>query len=139
MQDSIAISGLTELEQKLKNLPIKLRKQMMRKALRAGGKIILSAAKENSPVRSGLLQSQLKLRTGKNKRGYMSVRIGTGKKGDPGPAYYSSFIELGWKRGGHQIAPNPFLKRASDSAKDRAGRAVTDSLKQQIESAAGGQ
>ena len=133
-RDSVKVKGLSELEQKLKGLPIKVRKGMMRKALRSGGKIILSAAKEEAPVASGLLQSQIKLRIHKNKKGYMSVRIGTGGKGNAGPAFYSSFQELGYKhRGGNQVPANPFLKRASDKSKDEAGRITTESLQQQIE------
>ncbi len=133
-RDSVAVRGLSEIESKLKNLPIKVRKTMMRKALRAGGKIILSAAREEAPVRTGLLQSQIKLRVHKNKKGYMSIRVGTGSKGNPGPAFYSSFVELGYKhRGGKQIPANPFLKRASDKSKDQAGQATTESLQQQIE------
>ncbi|MDE2101263.1 MAG: HK97 gp10 family phage protein [Patescibacteria group bacterium] len=137
--DSIAIKGLTELEQKLKLIPIKLRKSAMRKALRAGGKIILAATKQQAPVASGLLESELKLRAYKNKKGFMSVRIGTGKKGNPGPAFYATFVELGYKhRGGHQVPANPFMKRASDSAKDEAGRAVVDTLQTQLAELSGG-
>ena len=134
-RDSVELKGLSEIEQKLKGLPIKVRKGMMRKALRAGGKIILAAAKQESPVSTGLLRSQIKLRVHKNKRGFMSIRVGTGSKGNSGPAFYSSFQELGYKhRGGNQVPANPFLKRASDKSKDQAGEATTASLKEQIES-----
>lgn len=97
---SIKLTGDKELQRKLKALQGKDQKKVVRKALRAGGKIILAESKRLVPVDSGRLKKSLKLRAAKGKRQTFGVQVMTGSREELGidpndKYYYPAAIELG--------------------------------------------
>jgi HK97 gp10 family phage protein len=119
MADLINISGGKQLAEFLNQLPLKIEKNIMRSALRAGASVIAKEAKLNAPVKTGNLKKSI--RTGSNtKKGYVEAYIAAGgkksksnklKKG----AFYAQFIEYGTAT--HFIKPKN-KKKLSFIAKD---------------------
>lgn len=90
MQDTVNIAGGKELAQFLQQLPLKIEKNIMRSALRAGATVIAKEAKLNVPVQLGELKRSI--RTGSNaKKGRVEAYARAGNK----KAYYYRFVEYG--------------------------------------------
>lgn len=93
------------------------------KALTAGAEIILRAAKENAPVRTGELKDALKIgRRAKNRDRY-AVEVGTFYP----DAAHTHLVEHG--HGGPKPAPaHPFLEPAVKSTEDEVLDAIMEEL-----------
>lgn len=120
------IKGLGALEKKIKRLRGDLRKKIVTKAAKAGGKVIRDRARDNAPVGSvphmvsntlvqpGNLRKNILMKT-KTRTSFsaaeVTISIGPGKIG-----FYGQFVELGTKKMGAQ----PFLRPAFDSEKRNA-------------------
>src|SRR4051794_26574427 len=110
---SIKLEGAKELAVIFKTLPSKVEKQIARKSLRQGTKIIQKAARDDSPVDTGQLRRSLKIKTMKRKKGRIGMIVQASPKGLPSnKSFYAAFIQYGSKKRG--IAPNPFMLRAID-------------------------
>jgi len=128
----IRILGDKKLGEKLKKLPLKMQKQVLRKSLRNGAKILRAAARARAPV-SALrtrpagkhLKDTIKTFTGKvakkakQKKGEVRAGIKTGTREELGilpheKYYYPAAVELGFfnKRANKKIRPRPFMKDA---------------------------
>ncbi len=152
------IKGFAELEKALSEFPKKLLKNAMRRALRAGVKVIATEAKLRCPVgppshvasvkygaKEGELRRSIKIGTNtvKGSMVYGYVRAGSFK------AYYARWVEFGTaahrisaKNGGalsfggavfqsvaHPgAAPHPFMRPALDAKRGEALEAVRASL-----------
>lgn len=144
----IAISGLKELDAALQDLPAKIEKNVLRGAMRAGAKVMLDAARQQVPVKTGALRDSLTLKSG-YQRGRVTgtVRAGNSK------AYYAHMVELGTAR--HFIKPKtarslfiaglfrdvvdhpgararPFMRPAFDSSSAAAIEAMAEYLRERI-------
>ena len=84
------IKGGQELFAMLQTLPVKLEKNILRGAMRAGAKVIATEAKNNAPVKSGELLGSIKIGT-KSKKGQVIASVKVGNK----KVWYSHFIEFG--------------------------------------------
>lgn len=149
------IEGREDLDRRLSSLgDPKLVRKIMRKALRAGGKIILRLARQYAPSRTGLLRRSLGIRVGKvknNQPGYEAVIIGTTKKRFQGKSFYAWFQEFGWHQGSRKGAQmrkklglndnrrvhdgKHYLERAMRDGHVEAEGAVKQSLMEQIDEA----
>lgn len=98
----LKITGAPLLTRAFNNLADKAQRKVLRSGLQAASKIVVDAAKENVPVDTGNLKSQIqaKITVGKKAR----ARITTGS------ARHGSFIELGAP--GRGIPAQPFLRPA---------------------------
>ena len=109
-----ALAGLERLSQKLQ-------KKVIRKGLRAGGKIWLAAVKAAAPVRSGNLKRAIKLRAGPRRKGASSITVGARRKdlkvrpGDQG--FYPASVEYGHKVGHRGGAVRPLVRALSGRTK----------------------
>jgi HK97 gp10 family phage protein len=115
--------NLNGLEEKLHELGPKLAKSALRKALKAGAKILEDDAKSRAPVDTGALRESIKTKISmspKNDRGSASVgpmfdlaslKKGSDKDKSQSPGVYGMIVEFGNKR---QRA-SPFLRPAFDS------------------------
>lgn len=92
------ITGLSEMNDLLQQLPAKIEANVLRGALRAGQKEILEAAKANVPVQSGDLRASLRIKT-RSKKGEVSATLVAGNK----KAYYAHMVEFGTAQ--HFIKP----------------------------------
>lgn len=145
----IEIKGALELERALKELPDKIARNILRAALRAGGKVILERARAEVPVQSGALRDSLRVST--SLRGGVaraSVKAGSGR------AYYAHMVEFGTRR--HWIKPKnrkslffagiarevidhpgandkPFMRPAFEQGASAATDAVADYIRKRLE------
>jgi HK97 gp10 family phage protein len=119
MANLVNISGGKQLAEFLNQLPLKIERNIMRSALRAGASVIAKEAKVNAPIKSGNLKKSI--RTGSNsKKGYVEAYVAAGgKKSKDGKlkkgAFYAQFIEYG--TAAHLIKPKN-KKKLSFIAKD---------------------
>ena len=92
---SFQVQGLKEVQEKLRQLGQKTAKKYVRKSLRAGAKPVLSQARSNAPVKTGLVRRSLRIVGGKGRKGVVQVRIVLGVKLYVGKSYYGAFVEIG--------------------------------------------
>lgn len=98
MPEVVEVRGLAELERALQTLPEKLERNVMRGALRAGGKVFLLEARRRVPVRTGELRKSLRISVRKV-RGMLTAFIKAGNK----KAWYPHLVEFG--TAAHLIKP----------------------------------
>lgn len=105
MSELIHVTGMRELQEFLNTLPLKIQRNVMRGALRAGAKVIMQQAKAMAPVAApggnakrkggyaGALRDSIRIKTG-SKRGSVTATITAGgnKKAD---VYYAQWVEFG--------------------------------------------
>lgn len=92
------ISGGRELDAFLQTLTVKLEKNIMRSALRAGANEFKDQVKANVPVKSGKLRSSVRVTTG-TKRNVVFAYVKVGGKKAP----HANLVEFGTRA--HKIAP----------------------------------
>ena len=158
MTELVTITGLRELrEALLRKVPDHMQGKVLQKALAAGAKPIVEAAKALAPVKTGTLRKAIySFRDKESRPGYeiRNIRPRQGKrfakKGED--AYYWKFVEFGHrvgKRGGGKlkkigkganaiavVPPKPFMRPAFESQKGAALVAITEALKVEIDIAA---
>jgi HK97 gp10 family phage protein len=133
------IQGGAQIDAALKELEAKTAKSYVRKALRAGAKPILQAARANAPVDKGITKKSIKVRSGGTRRGIISVIIGLGKKWFAGPVWYGSFQEFGFHIGSRKksvrrkVPGKHFIEHAYDTQKEAATDAMMGSLREQLQ------
>lgn len=138
--------GGAELQRALNELPVKLERNVMRSALRAGAVVLRNEARKNVPEETGALKKSIKVST----RARKGVVTATLKAGDE-KAFYAHMLEYGTaphdiapkskkaltledggvvKHAKHPgIAPRPFMRPALDEKTDEAVQAVTDKIR----------
>ena len=124
---SMTIKGGAELQRKLRQLEPKLSKQIFRKALRSGARIIRDEARRLVPVDSGLTKEAINVKAGKGGRKKISVNIAVGEGDYKGDTFYAAFLEYGHfsgsrKRGDDRtfVEARPFMRPAFDAKKAEA-------------------
>ena len=107
---SIELQGADDLIAELRSLPDKMRRQILRTNLAAGGRLVRDAAKARAPVlqgrdrrrRAGTVRDAIKVRTSKRDRKagdvgvFVNVKPAAGASKDP---YYWRWIEFGRSAG----------------------------------------
>ena len=92
MADERTIIGGRQLLDALQQLPVKIERNVMRAALRAGANVIRNEARDNVPVRLGALRKSIRVSTGsKNGRVWATIKAGSKE------AYYWRWVEFGTK------------------------------------------
>ena len=99
----IFMTGFKEVEKKLKKLPANVQRNIARKAMRNGLKIIRTKARELVPVKTGRLKRAIKTRVSLKASGEMTGRVFIQTKGKGG-APYAHLVE--W--GGPMKGQNPY-------------------------------
>lgn len=91
----IKIDGMAELEKALGELPVKLERNVMRGALRAGAKVIADEARRKAPRDDGDLQKSIRV-SSRVVRGQptVTVKAGGAKKGEY-DVFYAHMVERG--------------------------------------------
>ena len=117
----IQIVGLKELEERLLKLERKAQNKVLRKALAAGGRVIVKAAKAKAAKRTGKLKKSITAAASVKRGGATPVRISDDtiiyvkskagayvNMGFSRGAFYGQFVELGTKF----MPSKPFLRPA---------------------------
>lgn len=145
----VKVKGLSELNKFLQEMPVKMEKNVLRAALRAGGNVIRDEAKLNVPVKSGVLRDGLKVST-RNKWGAVTATVKTTGK----HSFIAQWVEFG--TAAHNIKPRqggkglsfgglfaasvdhpgssakPFLRPALDNKAGAAVVAVGNAIKKRL-------
>lgn len=155
IETTFSIKGFKELDEALKQFPIKLQKNILSHAVKQGAKVIQRAAIAMAPVgKTGKLRRAIKVGIGKKRKNLYSVTylVGLNKK----MAWYGRLVEMG--AGAHFIKPKrkealkigeniidgkishpgvvnrkPFMRPAIDNYADQAIVAMKNDLIQGIE------
>lgn len=125
------VRGGAQLKRHLDQLADVEIKKILRKAMRAGAKVILPAARANAPVgAAGRLRKAIRVRAAKRSRKYIGMTVTVGKELFKGDEFYGAFQEFGWKTGKRrspnrkQIAGKHFLQKAGEQKGKAAGNTV---------------
>lgn len=156
---TVRVKGLSELNDYLQKLPLRIEKNIMRGALRAGLKPIKDAAVQNCPVGepsennkrkykhyAGALRDSIRVSARIDKReGKVTARLIAGGKGKNGAiVFYAPIIELtgarahslSSKEGGEINHPGmqaiPFMRPALDAQANNGVLAAADYIKKRL-------
>lgn len=136
----VAIEGADQLRKNLRSLDDKLRRKLIRDALRKGAQPIYEEARRLVPVRTGALQASINIKASTTAK-RVRFRVQTGAEGFfKGKTYYGGFVEFGHKIGSRklgdkrkEVPPHPFMGDAFDERGDEARRITLDELKASAE------
>ena|SRR5579863_7471713 len=121
----VTITGLKELEQRLRDEPKNVAKRTLRRAAKDAADIWTSAISERAPSHTGFLRTQITMSskaTGGDE-GSMQVMVGPSKK-----AFYGIFQEFGTRT---QPA-KPFMRPAFEETKDEVLQKFVEDLNQEL-------
>jgi HK97 gp10 family phage protein len=142
---TVKVEGLAELHRKLLELPARIERNVVRRAVYAGAAVIRDDMRERAPIYTGEVSEghpppgtlkksiYVKYIPEKSRGGrtvyYVGVRHGksrqhVGKKDINRDAYYFRFIEFGTEK----MAAQPFMRPAFDSKQGAALGAIKDTL-----------
>lgn len=128
--ESIQITGLREVQQRLYSYSQQLGDRVVYGALRQGANLMKREVMKQVPVRTGKLRRGFKIARSRIHRGRMSGdMIGvylTIRKGKDAP-YYGRFINDGWQHGKTSVPGKHFIQNAFASQKDNAVRLIIQS------------
>lgn len=141
MSDMLEIQAtvlLNGLEEKLQELGPKLAKAAMRKALKAGGQILLDEAKLRAPVDTGALRDSIAMKVSTNTKAESgTVTIGAkldqvvrkaGGDQSQTPGVYGMFVEFGVPS--RNVSAQPWLRPSFDSKSESAVEAFANKLRE---------
>lgn len=149
---TVHVGGLAELEKKLLNLPDKVNRRVLAKAVSDGAAVIRDEMRVRAPQYTGevsqghpppgtLKKAVFMSHSHTSHLGYEAFVVGVrhgktrqhvGKAGKNLDAYYFRFVEFGTKF----MTPRPFMRPAFDVKKEAALVAITTSLAEGISQAA---
>lgn len=127
---TVKISGLKQLEQKLRNEPKNVAKRLLRRASKDAADIWVNAIEALAPEKTGFLKTHIVMSskaTG-GLEGGIQVQVGADKK-----AYWALFQEFGTRK---QRA-KPFMRPAFESTKDEVLAVFVADLQHELNSLKG--
>lgn len=86
--EAFNVQGLKELHAMLQELPVRIERNIMRGAIRAGANVYRDAARAAAPVDDGTLKRSIKTGSTNVKKGKVVVNVGT-------DLYYARMVEFG--------------------------------------------
>ena len=123
----LSLTGDKELERKLKKLPAKVQRNIVRKGMRKGLALLRKEARSLAPVDTGRLKKAIKTKVSLRSSGEITGRVFVKYKGK-GAAPYSHLVE--W--GGEINSPSRFMTRTLEANADNAINQFRKSLKELI-------
>jgi HK97 gp10 family phage protein len=138
---SVVVTGIKDIDRKLKFLPGRIQKKVLRQAMREGLKVMAAEVKAQVPVDTGLTKKNVRVRAVKKKRRdeiQLEVRVGgdeelyktSAKTGTT--VFYPALVEYGRKN----VPPNPFMRRAFEAKGEIARQVTIDEIRAGVESEA---
>ena len=146
----MSVTGIEETVALLEGLDAKVARTILRKGLRAAGKVVQARAKADAPVRSGKIGRLVKVRSGGNRNGVSRITIGVSRADFPADEWYGPAEIFGHRVGGRVkkgqrlsnatgVSPaNDFLNRALVAEKDAAVETMARVWRDEIAAATGG-
>lgn len=140
------ISGIKGIDKALTELPNRVAKKVIRKAMRSALKPVQSRVKALAPVgETGQLKQAVKVRASKRKKKLIFLNVRIGKQDFTGDTYYGAMVEFGHKirSGGQvvgQVEGQHFMQKAFDQtapqARDEATKAIKEGIEQEAKALA---
>ena len=144
----IRVTGLSELQAFLDQLPAKIEANIMRGALRAAAKPIKDTAKSLAPVGepvdankrryklyAGALKDSIRISGRIDKRdGKITAAVKAGGKTKGADVFYAHFIEFGTRprENNAGVSPRPFMRPALDGQAENAIIAAGEYIKKRL-------
>lgn len=122
MEDTVHVKGLSQLQRFLDTLPVKVERNIMRGAMRAGAKVVLPVAKAKIRNRSGETAASLRIST-RARGSKVTARIVAGNSKNPNVPIW---LEYGTRA--HLISVQDSEKPINRRASARAGRVIRASM-----------
>ena len=148
------ITGLADVFRQLRNVDKKVRNRLLKKAIRAASKLVLTSAKAKVAVRTGLLRKSLGIKVKVYRKSGIVVGIvgprtgykGSGKDPDENPTNIAHLVEKGRKavmvrtkktlsdgttaygREAKAVPARPFLRPAFDENKAAAEALIRETI-----------
>jgi len=131
---TLIITGIPELDRKLRGLDAKLGKKYIRKATREALVPVKEQTKKNAPVNTGALRNAVKIKALKRSRKQFGAVVQAGNQtGNIRDEFYGGFQEWGWKlRNGVKKPGTRFMKKAAKQKRAAAVAIYRRSVGQQI-------
>jgi HK97 gp10 family phage protein len=141
MEITVEVQGLKGVEAALEDAGPKLAKRALRKALRAGGQLMVDAAKARAPLlkeatkrrKPGDLRDSIGMKvalSAKQESGTVSVGpMRDRSKGKDSPGIWGMFVEFGSVHG----AAQPFMRPGFDYSSQPALEAFTEVIREGVE------
>lgn len=112
---TIKVSGLAEMHKTMQELPSKIEANIVRGALRAGQRVVMTKAKELAPTDSGALRDSIRIRINRRagKKGFVRVDLMAGNF----KAWYAHLIEFGtasFYNGSGQTVGGPYIIKGKE-------------------------
>lgn len=133
------VTGLTELSAALHELPLRIGRNVLRRAVSSAAAVIRDEARQRAPVLTGEMRRDIQIkreRASTDLRAMYSVFVRAGKKSRLAgkgrdvdkDSYYWRFVEFGTSK----MAAHPFMRPAFESKKMAAVDAMKSSLAESI-------
>lgn len=133
MKNAVVITGIPAIDKRLRMLPIKVQKKVLRQSMRAGLKVMATEVRNQAPVLSGKTRAGVKVRALRKKRrssialevrifGLQSDTIKTSAAGQP--AFWPALEEFGDRN----HPPNPFMRRSFEAKGQTSLTITTDAI-----------
>jgi len=129
MDLDVKFSGFDDVFKKLEQLPRRVESNVVRRAVRAGGAILVKEARSLVPVDSGTLKKSIGQKPQRARKSHFFIQVGAraGKK-QKNDAWYAHLIEFGTK---YQPA-RPFLRPAFDKKEKEIVKKIGEKLNEGI-------
>lgn len=124
---NVTIEGDRDLQRKLDKLPARLRKRVIRKALREAAKQVQADARAFAPKDSGLLRRQIRVKTNRDRGSRQSAEVYIAWKGVPefADGFYPAYVEYGVDG---KFEGDEYMQKAFELNKDRAEGQITSEI-----------
>lgn len=119
MAEKYEVEGFKELNKALKIFPENVERRILRSMAQAGGQVVVKAARENVPVKTGKLKKGIIRRSKKGPKTAGRVEVSVGPSQD---VFYGMFLEFGTSK----IPATPWLRPALDENRD----AIIEAMRQ---------
>jgi HK97 gp10 family phage protein len=133
VKQSVIITGIKQIDRRLKTLPLRVQTKIVRQSIRKGLKILATEVKANVPIHTGITQKNVQVRAvKKRKRGQIELEVKIGGKddrlykteADGTKVFYPAIVEY---------KHNPFMRRAFDAKAEMARQVTIQSLRDGVE------
>jgi HK97 gp10 family phage protein len=114
---SVQIKGAADINRKLRNLPARVGKKVIRQSMRLALKPVRAQVQQEAPKASGKMAKVVKIRSGgRGRKGAIIMRITLTK--DQFDKFYAAFRALGTKK----MKGDPFMQRSVKMKREEAIR-----------------
>jgi HK97 gp10 family phage protein len=136
------ITGVKEIDRKLKQLEPRIAKKVVRKSMREALRLVRAAVQseqKSGPFATGATAKAVKIQAGRNRRrGTITVEVRIGVGDYVGDQFYAAFVEFGTKRMEARHKMEAAFDRTKNQARDTAVKLMLAGADREIRSLGSG-